>query len=416
MPDSPIHDLTRASRVDSDDLLVLEQDGEAKKLEGQLLLNYVYERLDIAHGATSILPITSAPSSYTTPIQGFTPAYRISLSNVVSQSGVNSVLVGDQLRYDSFLYPVGYVDTTYAYLGQRVDIRGAASGSNQNLLDNGWFTIDQRHATAPFEHDSYIADRWVVASSTQCSKDNNSRITINSGAIRQTLEGSLITRLSGKEVTASLLVAGETVYSGTTTFPSSSVTGEVTLLNGGGYSVSFNRTNHCFYIRNAGASGLAIRAVKLERGSVSTLANDSFPEYISELRRCQRYFYRLENTSSNNVNMGFATLAGGATSAYAQLTLPVPMRVPPTNTSGTVSSSEGTVTPSSGACMGVSPDTAAHATATERVGILRCYDGNSRVTLTLTIPSATPLVQGQNYQVFFMARSWIDFSADIPPS
>lgn len=124
MPDSPIHDLNSASRVTYGDLFVLEQDGQAKKLEGQYLLNYVYERLDVAHGATSFLPITTEPTAYTTPTHDFTPAYRIELADVTSEARVNSVLVGDQLRYDAYLYPVGYVDTVYAFLGPRVSIKG----------------------------------------------------------------------------------------------------------------------------------------------------------------------------------------------------------------------------------------------------------------------------------------------------
>lgn len=121
MPDSPIHDLNSASRITSGDLFVLEQDGQAKKLEGQYFLNW----LDEAHRAASILPITTAPTSYTTPTHDFTPRYRIALATVISESRVSAVRVGDQLRYDSYLYPVGYVDTVYAFLGPRVSIRGA---------------------------------------------------------------------------------------------------------------------------------------------------------------------------------------------------------------------------------------------------------------------------------------------------
>ncbi len=81
---------------------------------------------------TGILPITTSPSSYTTTIGGFTPSYRISKSTVLSQSHVDEVRVGDQLRYSYYLYPVGYVDASYVYLGARVSIRGAA-GSTPSL-------------------------------------------------------------------------------------------------------------------------------------------------------------------------------------------------------------------------------------------------------------------------------------------
>lgn len=72
-----------------------------------------------------LLNITTEPSSYTTVTGGFTPAYRIALSTVKSQSRATEVLVGDTLHYSYYTYPVGYVDASYVYTGVRVSIRGA---------------------------------------------------------------------------------------------------------------------------------------------------------------------------------------------------------------------------------------------------------------------------------------------------
>ena len=72
-----------------------------------------------------IYPITTAPTSYSTATGGFTPVYRIALSTVKTQSGATSIIKGDQLRYSSYIYPVGYVDSSYVYLGTRVSIQGA---------------------------------------------------------------------------------------------------------------------------------------------------------------------------------------------------------------------------------------------------------------------------------------------------
>ena len=74
---------------------------------------------------SSILKITTAPSSYTTPVGSFTPTYRISKSTVISQSGKAEVLVGDLLEYSYYHYPVGYVDNSYVYTKARTSIRGA---------------------------------------------------------------------------------------------------------------------------------------------------------------------------------------------------------------------------------------------------------------------------------------------------
>lgn len=80
---------------------------------------------------TGLLKITTAPSSYTTATGGFTPVYRVALSTVTTQAKVSEVLVGDVVGYNYYQYPVGYVDTSYVYLGTRVSIRGAtgAAGS-----------------------------------------------------------------------------------------------------------------------------------------------------------------------------------------------------------------------------------------------------------------------------------------------
>lgn len=74
---------------------------------------------------TGMIHITTAPSSYKTQTGDFTPSYRIALSTVKSQGSVDEVLVGDILSQSYFLYPVGYVNSSYVYLGARNSIRGA---------------------------------------------------------------------------------------------------------------------------------------------------------------------------------------------------------------------------------------------------------------------------------------------------
>lgn len=73
----------------------------------------------------NILGITTAPSAYTTKVGSFTPAYRIALSTVKTQSGASDVQVGDVLSHSYYHYPVGYVDSSYVYCGARRSIRGS---------------------------------------------------------------------------------------------------------------------------------------------------------------------------------------------------------------------------------------------------------------------------------------------------
>lgn len=100
---------------------------------------------------TGILNTTTAPSSYTTEVNGLTPAYRISLSTVQTQSGVDTVLVGDTIRQSYHVYPVIAVDSSYVYCGKRVSIRGAtgdagANGSDYVLTDADKTEIAQQAA------------------------------------------------------------------------------------------------------------------------------------------------------------------------------------------------------------------------------------------------------------------------------
>lgn len=80
---------------------------------------------------TGLLPITTAPSTYTTAVNGLTPAYRIALSKVKAESSVSEVYAGDTLRYSYYHYPVIYVDASYVYCRTRVSIRGATGGKGE---------------------------------------------------------------------------------------------------------------------------------------------------------------------------------------------------------------------------------------------------------------------------------------------
>lgn len=82
-----------------------------------------------------LLAITTAPSAYTTAVNGLTPAYRIALSTVRTQASVTEVFAGDTLRYSYYHYPVIYVDSSYVYCRARVSIRGATGAAGTNGAD-----------------------------------------------------------------------------------------------------------------------------------------------------------------------------------------------------------------------------------------------------------------------------------------
>ena len=65
------------------------------------------------------------------------------------------------------------------------------------------------------------------------------------------------------------------------------------------YSITLNPTYKVVRVQFAITAGCSItlKAVKLEIGSVSTLANDAPPNYAAELAKCQRYFQRFRTES-----------------------------------------------------------------------------------------------------------------------
>jgi hypothetical protein len=79
-----------------------------------------------------------------------------------------------------------------------------------------------------------------------------------------------------------------------------------------------------------------IRSVKLELGSVSTLANDPPADFGEELRKCQRYFYALNCFGKGWPLFGYG-FSTSTTNSVVGIPIPVTMRIPPTVTfTGTI--------------------------------------------------------------------------------
>lgn len=77
--------------------------------------------------------------------------------------------------------------------------------------------------------------------------------------------------------------------------------------------------------RSNAASTVNLRAVKVEKGAFSTLANDTPPNYAEELAKCLRYAFVL-HAPYGGCAIGFA--ANQAT-VWAVLSTPVPLRATP---------------------------------------------------------------------------------------
>lgn len=214
--------------------------------------------------------------------------------------------------------------------------------SNRNLLDNPWWgsgeVVNQRSFTSgQTTNNAYCIDRWKTSygSTVGTISLGADGLTITAASGTYALINQVIERysaLSGKTVTASALLSNGTIVSGTVANlnwannPIVVTSGNVRLqlLSGGYFRVT---------ILNGGSA--TIRAVKLEIGSYSTLANDVPPDYDSEKRKCMAYFRRITVQDNGFIALGWATSATAA--QFPNILGTSPMRAKPTATpTGTV--------------------------------------------------------------------------------
>lgn len=193
-----------------------------------------------------------------------------------------------------------------------------AGGSNPNLLDNPWWgsgeVVNQRSANQ-LNPSAYGIDRWKGGSSGSVSVTSTGLAFGSSGGNAwQPMESALRAWMVGKVFTASALMSDGTIYSGTGTYG----TGTTYFLSNPVELFISSAGN--FNVRTSSAA--TIRAVKLELGSVSTLANDVPPDYGEELAKCQ-YYCRVIETS------GYFAFGIAAGSAHIQTPLQYAMRARP---------------------------------------------------------------------------------------
>ncbi len=208
--------------------------------------------------------------------------------------------------------------------------------SNRNLLDNPFFTINQRGwTTGTVQNGGYTADRWYCGGYEQDITINSSGISIGKRPwFMQMFEDC--TAFIGKTMTASIKFQNGEILSGTLDVVSGS-NSFFSFTNGGiDCSVELNTQDKYFrivtYSSSLMSSPLPIRAVKLEYGSVSTLANDSAPDYATELLKCQTDLFVIPSYGDYIVPIasGFCTSTSRARFA---IILPTKMRTTPVMTS-----------------------------------------------------------------------------------
>ena len=280
---------------------------------------------------------------------------------------------------------------------------------NPNLLDNPWFQVNQRGKSS-YTGAVYGVDRWK-------SRSDNITVTVNSdGSLTIKNDGTSTAYFSqyiedgslpaGKyTLSVNVLSAAGTpnsagnyasAYIAYGSKPSFSSTIFIASSSAKIYSVALNLPDKVVRVQFdivAGCS-ITIKAVKLEIGSVSTLANDIPPGYGEQLARCQRYYQRLVNVNASAKALLGQAFATTATLASIALPLPAAMR---------------SISAVSASGIQISPNTGNNA-----------IDVSSVDTVTSAFPYNTKSInlggtftQGQIYSVWLAPGGYIELSADL---
>ncbi len=270
------------------------------------------------------------------------------IAPVETDPATNAWAVGRQIIYNDNLYEVIAAitagDALVAYEDdptnanikladpvetQLLNLKGNVS--NRNLLDNAWFTVNQRgiakNESVTLAGATLAWDRWHCTGTFTYNTDNS--ITSANLSIFEIIEDG-ISKFANKMVVVSAIIDGEIVVGTPHLVISSTPASNVftTVYNNDGVQIILvELTTGRFQVAVIFSSSHTIKAVKLEVGSISTLAMDTAPNYAEELLKCQRYFVRFK---SNKI-ISFTAYAQ-STNVRANVFLPTAMRTLPTVT------------------------------------------------------------------------------------
>ena len=291
--------------------------------------------------------------------------------------------------------------------------------SNPNLLDNAWFTINQRGLSS-YPHTSgkqYTLDRWFENAHASVTV-TSSGITItsdetgNNSDLGQNTEG-LYDLVVGKMITASVMLSNGKIYHGSGIIPSVYTVGAIRFDLENGYKCDINinpdNANYALqFFMYSGASNpnasISVRACKLELGSVSTLAMDTRPNYQQELAKCQRFFIRLRTFDSSTAFACIGqAIVRSTTKARIFVPLPTMLRTKPS------------VTANIATAGGIKILTASEDISVDVTAIAFDNWAVNGIELNATTASQTTIAVGVACEAWIhnSANSYIDLSADL---
>lgn len=294
-----------------------------------------------------------------------------------------------------FKADAGLTDAQKAQARANLGISGGGGGGGRNLLDNPWFTVNQRAATTISGSSAgvFSVDRWRLYGSTTSLTVTNDGVQVNSASngLLQRFDDNIGAYLNGKTVTVSAMDKDGNIASKSLTYSNASMqnTGTLTLGNKTCTIYLGLISSYQAFSITTGSYTIDLRAVKLELGSTSTLAQDAPPDYAEELAKCQRYFLRLNSVLNFPYAIG---IAHNASSLRLLIPTPTTMRKAPT-----LSFTGSLVARGNGSSLTVS-------------SLSNSYLADNGVALDATTTGAT---QYQTYSLVPSSAGRIDLSADL---
>lgn len=207
--------------------------------------------------------------------------------------------------------------------------------SRGNLLDNWYFEnpVNQK-ALSRYTINGYCIDRWKIYNAnceiTSLGLELTPNLTGEHGLFHQPIEQSIVNSVGERSICFSVLLSTGKLVCG--------------VINGFGWNTAYSDENIELYstptdlvICVKSSLPITVKAAKVELGDTQTLAHqengvwvlNEIPDYGEELRKCQRYFCRVNVPTYARVGYGM-----GENSEALALTIPLPnlMRCTPAMT------------------------------------------------------------------------------------
>lgn len=298
-----------------------------------------------------------------------------------------------------------YINVNDAYIldntGKQVDdaVDYALYNSNRNLLDNPWFTVNQRgFSSNTVSAATLCVDRWYIARCIASLSGNVISMTVSSGSanayLAQHIDKTFINSLVGQTVTLSAIIDG-TLRTLTGVVKSNGDFNGVVATG-----ITFALENHIagygeFVVYISDTATHTISRVKLELGSYSTLANDVPPKKRSALADCQERFLRVKSDTTVGV-VGFGSQTQ-SDRAYILIPTPVTMELNANNTMSVSLTGTARLVGNGSGSINV---TSVSFVSREANGVLiACFGSN--------------IAANQTYNLYLTSGSYIDLSADL---